>query len=345
MSIASTKTMTMMLTRERQFALVTLAGRAPSPHNIQPARWRFDGDAVELWEDPARRLAASDPTGRDNRIALGMAWEGMAIALSAEGLSVALEARPPLDYPPAASDLRLVARGRIEPGAGADALRPSLPARASYRGVFAPATGAQREALEACIDAHRHVALALPAAALPQLAQWHDAAIAEGLRDAAFADELYRWMRFSPRDPRWARDGLSAECLALSRFQAWGASIALRPAIYKVLSRLPLGPQLASEAAQVRSATCCVLIHTPANRDVFDTGRAWYRFWLALDREGFAGVPMSALADSPAHAQRLLDAWPLPAERRLVNVMRLGPRPRGEVVHSARLPADELLVA
>ena len=56
------------------------------------------------------------------------------------------------------------------------------------------------------------------------------------------------------------------------------------------------------------------------------------------------GVPMSALSDSPAYAHELLAAYPLPAGRELVNVMRLGPKPIGVIARSARLPADELLL-
>jgi len=40
----------MSFPREAQLALVASASRAPSPHNTQPARWRFAGDRIELHE-------------------------------------------------------------------------------------------------------------------------------------------------------------------------------------------------------------------------------------------------------------------------------------------------------
>lgn len=332
-----------MLAREPQLALVALAARAPSPHNIQPARWRFDGDHVELWEDTARWLAVGDPTGRDNRIALGMAWENMAIASSAQDLTLELDTTIALDYPPRVG-YRRAAFGVLRRIAARDALLPAVERRASYRSRFAPVQSDQLARLDSCIAEHASVAVALPSTAAELVSVWQDLATVEGLEESAFTRELHHWMRFSSRDPRWVRDGLSADCMALSKFEAWSAAFALRPAVMKILSALSLTRLFVSEAEEVKSAARLAVIHQPAGGDAFATGRAWYRFWLALDLIDIGGVPMSALSDSPAYAHQLLAAYPLPVGRRLVNVMRLGPKPAGVIARSARLPADELLL-
>ena len=332
-----------MLTRQQQLDLVTLAGRAPSPHNIQPARWRFVGDVLELWEAPSRWLVVGDPQGRDNLISLGMAWEGMTIALAQLGLSLELQARDALMYPAGKPGPRRVASGRFSSGGCADSLFASLENRRSWRGDFKPSSREQLQALDACIAAHPAVAMTVPDAVAAQVCKWYDEAAAVGLNDAAFARELYGWMRFSPRDRNWLRDGLSADCLALSGFEAWGASFALKPAVVRVLAAFSLTQLLVSEASKIRSAARVVMIHVPVHAEPFDSGRAWLRFWLALAAAGFAGVPMSALSDAPAYAVRLVAAVPLPPDRRLINVMRLGPAP-ASVPRSARLPAAELLL-
>ena len=331
------------LPRERRLALAALAGRAPSPHNIQPARWRFGDGTVELREVPSRWLDVGDPTGRDNRIALGMAWEGMALALSREGLGLDTDAVAPPSYPPPSDAPRLVAHGRLVP-APLDALAAMLDVRRSWRGDFPPADAARLAALDACLARHADVALALPPTAASALADDYDAAAAQGLADPAFARELHRWMRFSPAHPDWTRDGLAADCMVLSGIEAWGASIALRPRVVRVLSALSLLRAVVGEAGKVRSAARLVAIHAPDDADAFAAGRAWYRFWLDLAATGFAAVPMSALVDSPAHARKLLAAWPLPPGRKLVNLMRVGPAPAGGIPASARLPAAELLL-
>lgn len=333
-----------MLTRDQQLALVAQASRAPSAHNIQPARWRFAADKVVLLEDPARWLSVGDPSGRDNRIALGMAWEGMAIAMSTLGLALTAPAVRDLPYPPAADGLRPAASGSIRSGAGVDPLAAFIEQRRACRGKFARATRAQMEALRKGVAAHADFVSLAGQNSAAQIAAWYDAAAAAAFDDPGFAQELYHWLRLSPSDPGWPRDGLSAECMALSRWEALAASVALRPRVVRLLSALSLTGVLASESAQVKSAAAIVLLHAAPHVSDFDIGRRWYRFWLDMTARGAAGVPMSALADSPGHAALLAETQRLPRGHRLVNVMRVGPVPASGIPRSARLPAAELLL-
>lgn len=332
-----------MLTRDQQLTLVAQAGRAPSAHNIQPARWRFAGDKVELFEDPVRWLSVGDPTGRDNQIALGMAWEGMAMALSTLGLGLKQPEVSGLPYPPATQGLRPAASGLITSGASPDPLAAFVDARRAYRGKFLRATPPQIKSLGECAAAHAEFVTLASENSTAQIANWYDDAAAAGLNDPRFAEELHHWLRLSPQDPGWPRDGLSAECMALSRWEAWGASIALRPRVVRLLSAFSLTRLLASESAKVKSAARIALIHAAPDVTSFDIGRRWYRFWLAMTATGFAGVPMSALADSPGHAAMLAESQRLPRGNRLVNIMRLGPVPVRGIPRSARLPTAELM--
>ncbi len=52
-------------------AVLRLAQRAPSVHNTQPWRWRFDGERLHLFTDPDRVLPAADPHGREQVISCG----------------------------------------------------------------------------------------------------------------------------------------------------------------------------------------------------------------------------------------------------------------------------------
>ncbi len=173
----------------------------------------------------------------------------------------------------------------------------------------------------------------------------YDAAAAAGLRDPAFAKELYAWMRFSPRHPDWSRDGLAADCLSLSPLEAWGGQIAMRPGVVWALAALGLAGLLVSEAAKVRSASALALLFAPRSENPFATGRVFYRFWLDLAASGFSAVPMSALADSPEHSRRLVAAHAPGKDAALINIFRVGPTPEPPPAESARLPAEELLLA
>jgi hypothetical protein len=54
---------------------------------------------------------------------------------------------------------------------------------------------------------------------------------------------------------------------------------------------------------------------------------------------------MSALADSPEHARRLLGKYAPARDAALINVFRIGPTPKPPPPESARLPPGELLLA
>ena len=210
------------------------------------------------------------------------------------------------------SGTRLVAAGNVFAGAEPALLAAQMETRRSFRGAFAAATAAQLAELDACIASHADTAMPIAESLRKDVAAWYDAAAAEGLRNPEIARELYRFMRFSRRDPRWTLDGLAADCMQLSRLEAFGASLLMRPAMLALLGRLGLVGMLVSEKPKVLSAARLVVIHAGSAESPFDAGRRWYRFWLALCAAGFSAVPMSALADSPHYSAALLAAQPMP---------------------------------
>ncbi len=330
-----------VLDREMQRALVAEAARAPTVHNVQPARWRFGADGrVVLYRAVDRALPIADPTGHDVRVSLGAAWEGMCIALARHGLGLS---EPELLADADEEDGRIaVASARLVEGAAPDALADFVEARRSYRGKFLPLGADVLRQLTAI--GGEDVRWMTDAARLPELARRYDEAGWSFVRQPAYHAELYRWMRLSPAHPDWARDGLNAECMALSGVERAAASVLLRPRVFGVLKRLGAGRAVISEAAQIRSASA-ILLFTP-RRDLgdFAVGRLFYRLWLEIAALGAGMVPMSALADSPAAREQLSREHGIPADRRLANVLRVGGVPPGAAARSPRLPVDELLV-
>ena len=69
---------------EKAGYLIEVASGAPSLHNTQPWRFRVTDDAVELYADPARRLAV-DPDGREMLISCGAALFGLRLAVRSLG--------------------------------------------------------------------------------------------------------------------------------------------------------------------------------------------------------------------------------------------------------------------
>ncbi|SDO71818.1 hypothetical protein SAMN04515671_1809 [Nakamurella panacisegetis] len=74
------------LSAQQTVQVLSAAGRAPSLHNSQPWAFRLTSDRIELHLDPARRLPASDPDGREARLACGAALFNLRLALARHGV-------------------------------------------------------------------------------------------------------------------------------------------------------------------------------------------------------------------------------------------------------------------
>ncbi len=327
------------MTPEQQLELAAEAALAPSTHNVQPARWRFDGDGLLLIEDRTRSLPAGDPTERDAALSLGAAAEGMAIALS--GMERRLVDLGAADLPVPDDDLRPVRRFAIAPGGEPDPLRPFVPRRRSHRGRFAAASDADRAALARL--AGDDVTVLDDPDRIATIAALADKAGHGFFRDDSFRRELLGWMRLSRRDPRWAVDGLNAEAMAMSPVEALGAGLVLGP-LFRPLDRIGLAARLSAEAATVRGAAGLVLIHRPTEEAPFESGRAFYRAWLRVAQAGLHAAVMAVLNDDPAARAELLGMAPLPPGRTLINVLRVGRAPEGSDYPRARIAAADLLV-
>ena len=181
-------------------------------------------------------------------------------------------------------------------------------------------------------------------AELPRLAQRHDAATWSFESQPAYHAELWAWLRLSRSHPRYTRDGLNGECLALSRTEAWLADRLLAPSRFALLARLGVARHLVSEAPQVRSAAAALVFCPLRSISSFDVGRRMHRLWLEVTAAGLHLTPMSALADHPASRAAVALQCGVGVDRRVANVFRIGRAPGGAVAESARLPVSELLV-
>ncbi len=114
--------------------LVAVAGRAPSPLNTQPWRFRWHNDGIDLLADRTRALHAADPDGRELTIACGAALLNLRLAIRHLGVDPVVATFPDPD------DRDLLAR--VTAGAPGDpddtdaALLAAVPYRHTHRGPF-----------------------------------------------------------------------------------------------------------------------------------------------------------------------------------------------------------------
>nr|WP_314446067.1 hypothetical protein [uncultured Sphingomonas sp.] len=317
-------------------ALVEEAMLAPSVHNVQPARWRLIGDdGLLLLEDRSVRLGVGDPHGHDAAISLGAAAEGLRLAAARQGAALV----PLGDLPGAVGPLSPVATFRLDLGKGqADPLAEFVEARRSWRGTFAAPTDKDRQAAEALAAGDTSIITDLTT--LPALA---DQASFHFMRDREFRRELLSWMRLSRRHPRWHKDGLSADAMAMGRFEAIGAGLVLGP-LFGLLDRLHLAAPLLSEEGKTQGSAGLVVFHRPADEPPFVSGAHFYRCWLRIEAAGFGAAVVAALADHRPSAEKVAQLAGLPPGRRVVSTFRIGRRPGGANCSRSRQALDDVIV-
>ena len=74
--------------------LITTAGRAPSLHNSQPWRFRFERNVLELHVDVRRAMRCSDPEARELIISCGAALYNLRLALRGTSLTPYVSTAP-----------------------------------------------------------------------------------------------------------------------------------------------------------------------------------------------------------------------------------------------------------
>jgi len=322
--------------------LLDAASRAPSAHNTQPWRLRWRGDHLLVVVPADRMLAAADPTGNDVLHAVGALLENLLLTLAQRGYEGSYETASRLDPGSAVVTLRWRAADAARPDSTLYRMIPlRRTSRLPYRRDPVPA-GVRVDLQEAARPCMLHT-LDDPAA-LDELRRLVARATAVQLADAAIARELHAWMRFSPRDPRWYRDGLNAACLGWSSVEAAVARHLLAPRTLALLSRLGLHRVLCADVNQQSPPApmlCMLALRGDGVAPRIEAGRSLQRTWLTAAAHGLVTHPVSAAVDVAATRPRALELMGLSAAERPVNLFRLGYS--APPARSPRLPFDEIL--
>lgn len=331
-----------MFDKALQEKIVGAARLAPSVHNSQPARWRFEpeGDILIL-ADTQRFLAAGDPGGRDALLSCGTALEGTVMALAENGFGVVL-AEEVWSEETQGERLRPVARLTTMQGATPLPLARWADKRFTWRGRFQPVPPETAEAFAAWAEARDDVISITALQDRATLSDLNDAASLRVMRGPAFRHELLDWMRLDPAHPHYGVDGMSREAMQMGALEARGARLVLGTGLFPLLDGLGLAKALLGERDKTLSAGSILLFHRPETETPVATSRVFYRLWLEIARLGLAAWPMAALADDPEAAARCRSLFSIPDADRLVMAFRIGVA--GGAVPRARLDVSNLIV-
>ncbi len=116
--------------------LIAAAILAPSMHNTQPWRFRFDSgrQTIELYADPARMLRFGDPDGRAVHIACGAALLNLRLAAIVAGRQPLVRLIPTVTQRQLLATVRLA--GPCQPQPDEIELHAAIPARRTNRSPF-----------------------------------------------------------------------------------------------------------------------------------------------------------------------------------------------------------------
>jgi len=140
-------------------------------------------------------------------------------------------------------------------------------------------------------------------------------------------DELRSWLRLSMRDPHYEQDGLTYECLALSRVEALALGFLLRKRVYRFVRMLGLHRAFTASAKSVLEVDGSVLVLAGAANtfeELLLSGRSLLRVWLELSVAGRYTHPLSQIIDCSSTADRLAQRLALEPALRLLSVFRAG---------------------
>ncbi|MBA8963281.1 nitroreductase [Rhodococcus percolatus] len=264
---------------------VGLACRAPSVHNTQPWRWRYDGGVLDLSADSHRRLASADPSERQLVVSCGAALHHLGTALTALGWLADIRRVPDQASPSNVAQIRFHHYTRSPQSHDLDLLS-AIRRRYSDRGPFDPVdpNTLSPASLKDMVRGHGVHLTVLPHSARPVLAAATELTAASRRLDPTYQTELYWWAGHSLPE-----DGIPTEALATADNQAR----------VDIGRRFPIGSDSGS-ILHPDQATVLVLSTDGDDRGAWvRTGEALSAVLLEATATGHATCPLTHMTEFP----------------------------------------------
>lgn len=300
---------------------------APSAENLQPWKFRSDGEVLTLYFDRTRHLA-SDIDGMLALTGLGACLENALIAALEQGYEtqIDLEARPEMSL--ASADLIQIASLHLFRGAEVDPLFEYIDCRCTSRRMKAsPQIPDEHlgEIFKSTVGIQGvRVDWVQNRSEIRQLAQLIGVGNRIRFEFQPFHSELYHSLRFSESEVEQTRDGLDVATLQLPR-GIGGLMYALRfwPRMASA-NRIGFSRGVARQAShevQQSAALGVLTVDKPTTESFLCGGRAFQRLWLAATSLGLAVHPTASLPVFLAYARQGAKSQLLESHQRMAQQM------------------------
>lgn len=331
-------------------AILAIAIRTPSPHNVQPWRIRIvSATEADLLVELCRTLPREDLTGSFIILTMGLFVESLRLVAATHGL--ALDVHPAHEPAWFAAEHLLTLHDTAVPFARL-MLRPDPAATPAYpldvflrrrtsRLPYGPepisAPDAARVAAVASRCGHQYGQRQDPAL-IERLLGLNVEAVFEDLSHAPYREEMRGWLRYFDGASRRHRDGLDARCMHVSAAELW------MPFHWPSLLHHPLTrPWLARRyRRQIGPVATMGFLTGPFwdPADAYRTGRALLHVWLECTALGWSIHPYGNLVTNRRIAMQVEAATGL---RDIWLAFKIGRSPTPP--ESRRRSVEEVLIA
>ncbi|MES3036261.1 MAG: hypothetical protein V4736_00015, partial [Bdellovibrionota bacterium] len=296
-----------------------------SAHNAQPFFFQLEGDIVHVWIYYKRLLPIADPHHKDLLMGLGCLVESIQIMCSEIGLRPVPVGEPNVNK--LTEPWHLILTLQLEKQVPVKTeMAGLLEKRFSYRGLFEEVSLSPMDTEKIGRDAILNF-INSPED-LKEISRTFDKVNLRFMVKRGYMKELYSWMRFSRKHPKWNTDGLNAEAMSLKSYEAFFGRLMMQPKWFHTLYRLGIAGIVVSEADKIKTSSGLAVIHAKTN-NYYEQGRIFLRAWLLLTKRNLYGAPLSLLTDSEDGIKAINNLVDPEGHSYLVNVLRVGPLPVG----------------
>ena len=266
------------------------ARMTPSPHNTQPCRLHVVDDThAQVVFVPSRGLYIADPSGRFTEAALGVFVEICKIAAAANGYRLEYDYTFQPLYPNGDHEtLQTVANLTLVPDTRVADLPVELitqrhTSRLPYDNRPVPEAVVAELQTEAAKWGHQLFMRNDPEA-IRWVVELNKESLFNDLEDNAIREELKRWLRYSPKEAKAKKDGLSAEAMqmpgTLMRSFFYHHKIWTMPGLKQLVAWIYM--------STMRGIANIAWIQGPfvTTKDRIRTGHLLIRLWLILTKHG-----------------------------------------------------------
>jgi tRNA threonylcarbamoyladenosine dehydratase len=289
-----------LLLHETVDRIIYSATLAPSPHNVQGWKFRFDGEKIEVLKDNTRKILKEiDPHEKEGLISIGAAMENLVIAAIEEGY------KPSIDWFPGDINSGLVAYVRLEDGdQERHELYPLLEKRSVNRSKYKK-TPVQNHILSELMSIAAEEGFELKIVTDPfkikELANLAGEAGSIKFSHEETHRELHGLLRYTPKEAAVLRDGLHLESFFIPSPLARLAKYAMSWDFVRILNTFGYNRALAyfQETLLIKSSPAVALLVAKDDtaKNYINGGRVLQRIALAATKHGVSMQPHSAVAD------------------------------------------------